>query len=274
MIYSVTTNKRIQTLYQKKTCMKVLTYLINLDGSDARLGRSAKQLDAIDWPYERFSAYDGRGKSLSDFEDYDDALARENLGRGLLNSEVGCYLSHYQCAEKFLETDADMLVVLEDDMKMANSFKPVIDQTLAYLDANPDLDWYLVNIAAKKKKLAKDITEFDEHTLWHAYYFPIRGLGLIWSRKGAEDFVKHGKPISMPVDIFFQRWLSQNGKGLGVWPAVISPMGLDSDILGTQASQKISRKEKEGRDSSYNIKKHKRMLQDKAAAVKHLYLNK
>lgn len=254
--------------------MKVLTYLINLDGSDERLERSKQQLAAIDWPFERISAYDGRGKALSEFADYEDQQTRSNLGRSLLNSEIGCYLSHYQCAKQFLETDADMLVVLEDDMKMAESFKTVINQTLAYLHAHPDLDWYLVNIAAKKKKLAKDITEFDEHTLWHAYYFPIRGLGLIWSRKGAEEFIKQGKPINMPVDIFFQRWLSQNGKGLGVWPAVISPMGIDSDILGTQASQKISRKEKEGRDATYNIKKQKRMLQDKAAAIKNLVSSK
>lgn len=254
--------------------MKTLTYLINLDGSDKRLEGSTQQLNHIDWPFERVSAYDGRGKALSEFENYDDKQTRSNLGRSLLNSEIGCYLSHYQCAQKFLETDADMLVVLEDDMKMTDSFKPVINQTLAYLHAHPDLDWYLINIAAKKKKLAKDITAFDTHTLWHAYYFPIRGLGLIWSRKGAEEFIKYGKTINMPVDIFFQRWLSQNGKGLGLWPAVISPMGLDSDILGTQASQKISRKEKEDRNTSYNIKKQKRMLQDKAAAIKNLLITK
>lgn len=254
--------------------MKTLTYLINLDGSDKRLEGSTQQLNHIDWPFERVSAYDGRGKALSEFENYDDKQTRSNLGRSLLNSEIGCYLSHYRCAQKFLETDADMLVVLEDDMKMTDSFKPIINQTLAYLHAHPDLDWYLINIAAKKKKLAKDITAFDTHTLWHAYYFPIRGLGLIWSRKGAEEFIKYGKTINMPVDIFFQRWLSQNGKGLGLWPAVISPMGLDSDILGTQASQKISRKEKEDRNTSYNIKKQKRMLQDKAAAIKNLLITK
>lgn len=254
--------------------MKVLTYLINLEGSDKRLERSTKQLQQQNWEFERVSAYDGRGKALSDFTDYDDNLARKNLGRSLLSSEIGCYLSHYQCAEQFLETDANMLVVLEDDMKMADSFKPVIESTLAYLHDHPELDWYLVNIAAKKKKLAKDITSFKNHSLWHAYYFPIRGLGLIWSRKGAEEFIKQGKPITMPVDIFFQRWLSQNGKGLGIWPAVISPMGIDSDILGTKATQNIQRKEKEGRDASYNLKKQKRMFQDKASALKNKILSK
>lgn len=254
--------------------MKVLTYLINLDGSDQRLKSASKQLDNINWPFERVAAYDGRDKELADFADYDDKQTRQNLGRSLLSSEIGCYLSHYECAKKFLATDADYLVVLEDDMQMSANFKPIIDEVLDYLFTHQDIDWYLVNIAAKKKKLAKNITSFDNHSLWHAYYFPIRGLGLIWSRQGSEDFVNTAKPITMPVDIFFQRWLSDNGKGLGIWPPLVRPLGLDSDILGTEAAQNIKRKDKEMRDLSYKAKKQKRMLQDKAAAFTNLYLKK
>jgi glycosyl transferase family 25 len=60
--------------------------------------------------------------------------------------------------------------------------------------------------------------------------------------------------MTMPVDIFFQTWLSKNGKGLGVWPALVKPAGLDSDILGTVAAQGISRKEKEGRSFLMGLK--------------------
>ena len=251
--------------------MKVETYLINLDGSNDRLARATEQLNAVGWEFERFSAYDGRGKDLASFENYDDSVTQKTLGRRLLNSELGCYLSHYGCAEKFLKSDADYLVVLEDDMKITPEFKTSVDTLLTYLDSHKALDWFLVNLASKKKKLAKDITTFNNFTLWHAYYFPIRGLGLIWSRKGAEEFVELGKTMTMPVDIFFQTWLSKNGKGLGVWPAFVKPAGLDSDILGTVATQGISRKEKENRDSSYGIKKQKRMWRDKMYALKHLY---
>ncbi len=263
--------------------IKTLTYLINLEGSDQRLKSATKQLNAANWSFERFPAYDGRGKALTEFEDYDDQKAREHLGRSLLSSEIGCYLSHYNCAQQFLKTDADYLIVLEDDMSLSPHFATVMphilhclaraDSDQAKTHSTNALDWYLVNLAAKKKKLAKDIETFHQHSLWHAYYFPIRGLGLIWSRAGAKAFLAQGKPITMPVDIFFQRWLSGNGKGLGVWPALVSPRGLDSDILGTTSSQKIKRKDKEGRDFTYNAKKHKRMLQNKAAAIKHLYFN-
>jgi len=254
--------------------MKVVTYLINLDGSDQRLEQATQQLNAVKWPFERFSAFDGRGKALTEFSQYDDQGTQELLGRRLMNSELGCYLSHYGCTEKFLTTDADYLIVLEDDMKIDDNFHQQLKATLDYLDTHKDLDWYLVNIAAKKKKFAKDITYINTISLWHAFYFPIRGLGLIWSRQGAQEFVQAGRTINMPVDIFFQTWLSKNGKGLGVWPALVHPAGLDSDILGTVATQGISRKEKENRAFSYGFKKQKRMWRDRYFALKHLIKSK
>ena len=121
-----------------------------------------------------------------------------------------------------------------------------------------------------KEKLAKDIVEFDHYTLWHAYYFPIRGVGLVWSRKGAEQFVQLGKIMTVPVDIFFQSWLSKTGKGLGVWQPFVQPAGLDSDILGTVAAQGIKRKQLENRSASHGFKKQKRMWRDRFYAIKHL----
>lgn len=254
--------------------MKVITYLINLDGSDKRLADATLQLNSVGWEFERFAAYDGRGKALSEFTHYNDDEANQILGRSLMSSELGCYLSHYGCAEKFLATDADYLIVLEDDMKIEPDFKIKLDCLIEYLDQHKNLDWYLVNIAAKKKKLAKNITQIENMSIWHAYYFPIRGLGLIWSRQGAQAFVNAGKTINMPVDIFFQTWLSKNGKGLGVWPPLVKPAGVDSDILGTVAAQGVSRKEKENRDLSYGLKKQKRMWRDRYYAVKHLLKSK
>lgn len=247
--------------------MKVVTYLINLDGSHERLKCATQQLESVNWSFERFSAVDGRGKALTEFVNYDDQGAQQILGRSLMNSELGCYLSHYTCAEKFLNTEADYLVVLEDDMQIDPDFKAKLGDLLEYLDHHKELDWYLINIAAKKKKLSKDITQIEDMSLWYAFYFPIRGLGLIWSRRGAEAFIEAGRTMTMPVDIFFQTWLSKNGKGLGVWPALVRPAGLDSDILGTVASQGISRKEKEKRSFSYGLKKQKRMWRDKIFAI-------
>lgn len=251
--------------------MKVITYLINLEGSDQRLASATAQLQQADWAFSRFPAYDGRGKALSEFENYDDAAAQKILGRSLISSELGCYLSHYGCAKKFLETDADYLVVLEDDIQVLPNFKQNLNSLINYLDQHKELEWYVVNLAAKKKKLAKDIVQIDGYTIWHAYYFPIRGVGLVWSRAGAEAFVELGKTMQVPVDIFFQSWLSKNGKGLGVWQPFVQPAGIDSDILGTVATQGIQRKALENRSASHGFKKQKRMWRDRFYAIRHLY---
>ena len=52
--------------------MKIETYLINLDGSTARLASAKEQLDAAGWASKRYAAYDGCGKNISDFTTYDD----------------------------------------------------------------------------------------------------------------------------------------------------------------------------------------------------------
>lgn len=250
--------------------MKLLTYLINLDGSHARLEQASQQLEQAGMPFTRFAAVDGRGKPLAEFKNYNDAKANAELGRSMLNAEIGCYLSHKGCVEQFLKSDADYLLVLEDDIQLMPQFKNIIDSIINYLNNHKALDWYLINIGAKKKKLARSIVHISEHELLHAYYFPIRTISLIWSRAGAEAFIKMNKDIYKPIDVTFQNWLSQNGKGLSVWPPLIRPLGLDSDILGTVAKQGVQRKDVEQRSLMYGWKKQKRMWRDRFYAVSHL----
>ncbi|OTG67700.1 glycosyltransferase family 25 protein [Acinetobacter silvestris] len=252
--------------------MKVETYLINLDGSDERLKSATEQLNSEQVSFTRFAAVDGRGKPLSSFKNYNDQKAVEVMGRSLISSELGCYLSHIGCLEKFLMTDSDYLIVVEDDIRLLDGFKVTVDAMLEWLHQNPDVDWYAMNLGAKKNKMSKKLFTFEGRDLVRAYYYPIRFIGMIWSRKGAEAFLDHAKEMYMPVDNLAQSWLSQNGKGLSVWPAVVKPNGLDSDIDGAAATDSIRRNDKSGRQLSYGLKKQKRMWRDRFNAVKNMIL--
>ena len=53
--------------------------------------------------------------------------------------------------KKFLETDADYLVVLEDDIEVLPNFKQKLESLLSYLDQHKELIIYTVNIMSKKK---------------------------------------------------------------------------------------------------------------------------
>lgn len=256
--------------------MKVETYLINLDGSHDRLESATRQLKQQSFPFIRFPAYDGRGKSLSDFENYNDKRANQIMGRSLISSELGCYLSHVGCVQKFLETDADYLIVLEDDLEIADDFSILVKDILNYLYNRKDLDWYLINIGAKKRKLYKHITSFNGCDLIKACYFPIRTIGLIWSRTGADAFLREGREIYAPIDNYLQSWLSKNGKGLSVWRPLVHPAGFVSDIDGIPNAgvNNMVRNSKDSRDISYSFRRQKRMWRDRMYALKHLVIDK
>ncbi|WP_180001488.1 glycosyltransferase family 25 protein [Acinetobacter sp. YH12255] len=244
--------------------MKIITYLINLDSSNDRLESASMLLEAQNIPFERFAAVDGRGKPLSSFENYNDTKAQKVMGRSLLNGELGCYLSHVGCVEKFLKSDADYLVVLEDDMTICEDFKKTLDDMLIYLSKEYQRDWYLINIGAKKKKMYKPVTSIQGHKLIRAYYFPIRTIGLVWSRPGSKAFLEAGREIYMPIDNFMQSWLSQNGKGLSIWEPLVKPSGFESEI-------DIHRSDKKAKSFDLIYKNKMRILKSKLSALRNMW---
>lgn len=250
--------------YKKDNLMKLTTYLINLDKSNIRLQQADEQLRKYHVDYQRISAVDGRGLDVKNYEGYNSALAQKNMGRELLGAEIGCFLSHKKCLEEFLTTDADYLLVLEDDLILCENFKVIIQQTIQVLQ-NRD-DWYVINIAAKKRKMTKVITSIAQHELLHAYYFPVLTLGLLWSREGAQKFLQSTfvRQIGSPIDVSLQSWLCENGKGLSFYPPLVTDSAAQSDIDGGKNQQRIG----------CYFPRQKRMWHNRLLAFKHLLSNK
>ena len=253
------------------TTVDMVTYLINLDGSDERLNKAHQELVRANINYQRISAVDGRGLDIHNYEHYDSEQAWHEMGRDLIGAEIGCYLSHKKCLNEFLATDAEYALVLEDDLQLTDDIASIIEQSIAELNAQQS-NWYLMNIAAQKRKFTKPIKQFNKHTLYHAYYFPMLGLGLLWTRKGAQAFLAsaYGQKIFVPVDVAFQSWLCQNGKGLSIYPPLVVASGVASDIDG-QKNKELTTKTPSSRTSGRYIPRQKRMWRNRLFALQHLY---
>ncbi len=244
--------------------MNIVTYLINLDDSTDRLATATQSLRVAHMDFERVPAYDARQKNPLEIPGYDEQRALGYMGRKLKGGELGCYMSHLDCVRRFLTTDADYAVVLEDDMTIAASdAKQVIQDALAWLQAQ-HFEWYLINIGALKRKIFTPINSFDGHQLSRAHYFPMTTTGLIWSRAGAEAFVRSYKPIFAPVDNYFRHWLTDNNKGLSIFPPIVVPSGAESEIDGTAAKRKTT-----GRSPLHGLLKQRRLWGDKIKALSH-----
>jgi glycosyl transferase family 25 len=245
--------------------MNIITYLINLDGSDERLNVASQQLNNAQIPFIRISAFDGRRLDPKTIKEYDEKKALSYMGRTLKGGELGCYFSHLKCAREFLTTNAKYAIVLEDDMQLtegANTI-PILNQTLAWLEEN-QIDWYLLHISATKRKIYTIIKSISNKEIIRSHYFPMTTTGLVWSRQGAEAFINQHQTIFAPVDNYFRWWLTRNNKGLSIWPPLVTTTGVQSDIDGSAVKRKI-----DGRSMMYGLRKQKRLWADKSIALLH-----
>ncbi|PID66178.1 MAG: glycosyl transferase [Gammaproteobacteria bacterium] len=249
--------------------MKIKTYLINLDDSTERLCQASQQLQAAGVSFERVPAFDGRNIQVADIKEYDEKASVSYMGRGLKGGELGCYFSHVACVERFLASDADYAMVLEDDMTAPDTLLASVTEILRYTE-NQAISWYLMNIGANKHKISTLLRRFASHILYKAHYFPMTTTGIIWSRQGAEAFWHYTQThaVFCPVDNFFRYWLTDNNKGLSVYPPLTPPSGADSDINYPVAKKTNGR----NRHPLYGLIKQRRLWGDKLKALRHKYL--
>lgn len=245
--------------------MKIQFYVINLEGSHERWKNASEALLKQNIPFQRFPAFDGRQLNPIDYPDYDENKMLHYMGRPIRGGEIGCYLSHLNCAKDFLNHDYDYAVVLEDDMMPSENLFNKIQETLIWLE-NQQKEWYLINIGALKRKIYTPLLNIQGHELSQAHYFPMTTTGIIWNRKGAEEFIKKALPIYAPVDNFFRDWLTKNNMGLSVYPPFVFARDGESDISGNH-NRSI-----QGRLSHYGWLKQKRLWSDKLIALKNKLL--
>ncbi|MDY6459038.1 glycosyltransferase family 25 protein [Acinetobacter faecalis] len=245
--------------------MKLGVYLINLDSSTERLAQASAELKKHNIEFERISAVDGRKLDVKTYAGYNSIRSNAYTGRDLIGAEIGCYLSHKKALETFAQSENEFALILEDDLSLVNNFNDVLNKTMNYLHDHA-VNWAVINVAANKKKLAKPITEISDHELLHAYYFPILALGLLWTKEGAKSFLSKMNEIYTPIDVEIQSWACKTGLGLSIYPAIVRPSGVESDIDANTIALK-----KDSLRVDRFIPKQKRLWQNKINAMKYLY---
>ncbi|MFI0545582.1 MAG: glycosyltransferase family 25 protein [Brachymonas sp.] len=243
--------------------MKAAIYLINLDGSDERLASATAQLQQHGIAFERISAVDGRKFDVDAHPLYDKKRALRYMGRDLVGGELGCYLSHMKCAQALLGSDAEIAIVLEDDMQCDSPFVPSIVEAVQWLQEHGRSDWQVFNFGNQKMKLSSalhPISASAQGAVLHAaHYFPMTTTGMVWSRAGAAEFLRQTQTqrIFAPVDNFMRYWQTRVGKGYCFWPPLVRTTGADSDIDHQTARKKHQRA------PYYFFSKQARLWQDK-----------
>lgn len=202
-------------------------YVINLDGSPARLESIRGQLDRLGCAFERIPAVHGASLTSDErAEVYSPALNRSKYRTPLTDGELGCYLSHRLAWQTLLASSSEQCVVIEDDALVGPRFPELV-------------------------ALAGDLRGFDVVKIAHADDCPsVESVDLsagfrvvsyrkipncttayVISRRGAEKLLARAK-VFRPVDVDLQ-FRDELGLSLvGVLPNVVSAdHSLGSDIV-------------------------------------------
>jgi glycosyl transferase family 25 len=111
--------------------LRVNTYLINLDRAPLRRFRMERLLASFGLAFERVAAVDGAGLSLP-HPGFDEASYLRRHGRRPNPFEIGCYLSHVECAKRFLGSDAEFALILEDDLDFDDDLAELLEAALEH----------------------------------------------------------------------------------------------------------------------------------------------
>lgn len=241
-------------------------YLINLDANPARLAASAQTLTRAGLVFDRVPGVDGRGLNLHDLPDCDPVAALRRYGRPLKGGEYGCYKSHLACARRMLDEGQDIALVFEDDIAIGPDFRNRLEAALAHL-AQRGIDWHLVNLGAPATRIFTPLADLGGgHRLVAAHYFPQNfpqtAHALLWSRAGAEAFVRDHARVAMTVDNLFRHVMIRSGKGYAVTPPLAGTTQGPSVIdAGHRASRYA------GRRWTYGWRKQRRFRVNRAIAA-------
>lgn len=206
-------------------------YLINLDRAKERLELMHNQFEKYNIEYERVEAIDA--KELDD-----NIYCVENkYDRSLVSGEIGCYLSHVKTLNKFINSENDFAIIIEDDAILQDDFKDIIEKTLLDYDNLVDKDkWDILKLYNGKRKHIK-IKNIDDKYLIGACgtSIPITTIAAIWTKEAAEKFLKKvfidkKVIIRRPIDCDLQHPWEYNLRIYNLLPSIVKSAPIETQI--------------------------------------------
>lgn len=204
---------------------KVLsTFVISLERDTERRAHMANLLNRLDLKAEFINAVDGRAMPQSNWNAYDRKKTLRVYGVDMLETEIGCYLSHYRLYERMLREDIDIALIMEDDIECT----PEFPQIIADLIADPDPEWLVVRLEtqrgrvreAKKPLFTGRCVKKMRHAQLYKLNTHILGFGAYLIRKeGAQRMLEYGRRIFMPIDQTMDRFWEN-----GIAPYIVRPI--------------------------------------------------
>jgi glycosyl transferase family 25 len=210
---------------------RLSTYLINLDRAGDRRKRMSWLLARHGLVFERVQAVDGNDIQLpSPF--FDERGYLERHGRRPNRAEIGCYLSHVECARRLLESSFEHALILEDDLDFDEE---LLDTLSAALDQAGS--WDLLRLSSVNSGHKFPVLQLSgKHSLALALTREKGSGAYVINRRAAEWIVTALLPMRLPYDLAFDLEHEAGLKGCFITPEPVSQSAERMSYIQTRLS--------------------------------------
>ncbi|MDE1991571.1 MAG: glycosyltransferase family 25 protein [Rhizobiaceae bacterium] len=212
-------------------------YLINLDRATERLISMQEKLAAVRLPFERVSAVDGATLIFPNTE-FSERAFRLLHGRRRNPAEVGCYLSHIDCAKRLLASKAEFALILEDDLEFPADMEQIVRTAIA-----SKADWDILRLSTVNRGRKYPFAKLTPQRSLAIALTREKGSGAyLINRRAATWFVEELMPMRLPFDLAFDLEHLAGLKAAFVHPVPVrQDIGLPSQIQGKRRSYHLPR---------------------------------
>ncbi|QGP56123.1 Glycosyltransferase family 25 (LPS biosynthesis protein) [Piscirickettsia salmonis] len=177
-------------------------FVINLERSPGRKDYMSQHLQNKGIDFEFIKAVDG--KLLTDKELkkwYCNKSSMQFMQRELIKAEVACALSHINLYKKIVDEKISGAVILEDDIKVADNFKDIIQQTHLNTNATQSvviqMNYHKYYLPLLKKEIFQEYNAYPIKPIWSR---AATTCGYYITYKAAKDLLSYYDKVWHVID--------------------------------------------------------------------------
>jgi glycosyl transferase family 25 len=203
-----------------------ICFVINLGYSAQRMSSISTQLTRAGISFHRFEAVDGHNIDPDNHPFFDRKRYETRHGKEPSPNEIGCFMSHLGVMKSFLASDADHCLVLEDDA--------IVDPSLVSILRELEMvrnDWDITLLYGNHSGGPCYLRALGRNHHLAGFFFRQTGaVAYAINRKAARTYIDKLLPMSLPIDVDYDRVWDFSIRFRGVLPFPVKTGHYPSDI--------------------------------------------
>ncbi len=204
--------------------MNCAVFVVNMARDVERRRYMTGRLTELGMEAEFITAVDGRQLGPAERAAYDRQRALRVYGVEMMDSEIGCFLSHRGLYERMVREGIECALILEDDVRIDAAFPQIVRGLLD----GAFQDWMVIRFDSKRGRVTAPrsrkfagtrVAELAGGAGLYRLQTHVLGVGAYLIRRaGALRMLEYGACIFMPIDQTMDRFWEN-----GIVPYVVRP---------------------------------------------------